>query len=289
MTIKTPGIYSLAGFVADDTIGLQTIAHLRVNGSIFIAPSYLAGPAASFTGNRPVVTQYQFAAGDYIELVAQQPSGSSHTINGALALFMVSSAKTVTPFARVKRSTSQIINSGANAFITFDSEDADNDGIHDTVTNTDRVTAQTAGIYLIVCEAQFDSVVPASGTQLLLEQNTVGAAPTGGASVINAGAGVGFFGLAVGVAELAKGDWVRAWLGNRAGVNLDVNGSSLMLVKIGAPHVGGSPSSAQADVFTLATLPAASAFPPGRMVLVSDGAAGQQARMSTGSAWINLG
>lgn len=52
--------------------------------------------------------------------------------------------------ARVYNSASQSITGGVDTELTFDSEDYDTDGIHDTVTNSSRLTAKTAGKYLIV-------------------------------------------------------------------------------------------------------------------------------------------
>ncbi len=45
----------------------------------------------------------------------------------------------------------------------------------------------------------------------------------------------------------------------------------------------------RAPIFTTATLPAASVLGAGALVFVSDGGGGAQAKMSTGSAYINLG
>lgn len=45
----------------------------------------------------------------------------------------------------------------------------------------------------------------------------------------------------------------------------------------------------KAPTFTVATLPGAATLGAGAIVYVSDGGAGAQARMSTGSAYINLG
>jgi hypothetical protein len=45
----------------------------------------------------------------------------------------------------------------------------------------------------------------------------------------------------------------------------------------------------RAPTFTAATLPSAATVGAGVIVFVSDGGAGAQARMSTGSAYINLG
>ena len=59
----------------------------------------------------------------------------------------------VPPACRAKRTNSTSYTSGAN--MSFDLEDFDTDGMHDTVTNNDRITIQTAGIYLITFTYEF--------------------------------------------------------------------------------------------------------------------------------------
>lgn len=51
--------------------------------------------------------------------------------------------------ARVYDSSNQSISDATRTALTFDSERFDTDGIHSTVTNTSRLTCQTAGVYVI--------------------------------------------------------------------------------------------------------------------------------------------
>jgi hypothetical protein len=57
--------------------------------------------------------------------------------------------------ARVYDSANQSIVSGTYTTITFDSERFDTDGIHSVVSNTDRLTAQRDGVYLISATIRF--------------------------------------------------------------------------------------------------------------------------------------
>jgi len=61
----------------------------------------------------------------------------------------------VPPSCRVYKAAAQSINSGSDTAIQFDSERWDTDSMHDTVTNKTRITANTAGIYVITGHAMF--------------------------------------------------------------------------------------------------------------------------------------
>ena len=75
------------------------------------------------------------------------------------------SARIVPPACRAKRTDNTSYTSGAA--LSFDLEDFDTDGMHDTVTNNDRITIQTAGIYLVVFNYTFNY----SGTLTKLQAN----------------------------------------------------------------------------------------------------------------------
>lgn len=51
------------------------------------------------------------------------------------------------PLCIVRQTVAQSIPNTGGTAITFDTEDIDRDGMHSTVTNTSRLTAQTAGYY----------------------------------------------------------------------------------------------------------------------------------------------
>jgi hypothetical protein len=78
-------------------------------------------------------------------------SGTDHT--GTLAL----SQLPTTPRARAKRTSAQSIANGTITAVTLPAEDYDTDAIHDTSTNTSRLTCKTAGWYVISGYAQWNS------------------------------------------------------------------------------------------------------------------------------------
>jgi len=53
------------------------------------------------------------------------------------------------PMVRLTQSTGQVLASGSNQTLTWDTETFDTDSMHSTVTNTSRITFNTAGIYLV--------------------------------------------------------------------------------------------------------------------------------------------
>lgn len=61
----------------------------------------------------------------------------------------------VPPQAYAYRSTNQSLANDTNTIITLDSERYDTDGMHSTVTNTERLTFQTAGLYLCIFRCAF--------------------------------------------------------------------------------------------------------------------------------------
>lgn len=89
--------------------------------------------------------------------IAQRNSDSPNLIywgdgrrQGASTTIAVDRTTPDVPSARVKKTTDQTgLVSGAFTRITWDAEDWDNDVIHDNATNNSRLTAKTAGVYLI--------------------------------------------------------------------------------------------------------------------------------------------
>lgn len=63
---------------------------------------------------------------------------------------------------RVTKSANQSINSGVATVVTWDTEDFDTDTMHDTGSNTSRLTAPIAGKYLVYGIAQW--VIDATGS-----------------------------------------------------------------------------------------------------------------------------
>jgi hypothetical protein len=59
------------------------------------------------------------------------------------------------PFAVLRRATNQTLTTGFGDSIKFTSEDKDSDNGHNTVTNPERYTVQTAGVYYLTATVIF--------------------------------------------------------------------------------------------------------------------------------------
>ena len=63
----------------------------------------------------------------------------------------------IIPSAKVYRSSDQTYANGATDPLSFDSEEWDTDSIHEGITNPERLTCKTAGLYLITANIRFAS------------------------------------------------------------------------------------------------------------------------------------
>ena len=61
------------------------------------------------------------------------------------------------PTVGLRNSTGQVISSGVNTILTFNTEDWDTDNMHSTVSNTGRITCNTAGIYIVSFNNRFST------------------------------------------------------------------------------------------------------------------------------------
>ena len=73
---------------------------------------------------------------------------------------------TTVPSCRVYRTTTQSINNNTATAIAFDAERFDNDTMHSTVSNTERITCTTAGVY-VVSGSLYTSTTSSSGVREL--------------------------------------------------------------------------------------------------------------------------
>ena len=120
--------------------------------------------------------------------------------------------------ARVYNDSNISINDDTKTVLTFNSESYDTNSIHDTVSNTQRLTCQTAGYYLAVANVAFDS--DADGYRAVyIEHDTAG---TIGLTRVNA-ASTGFVILqAVAFGKLDVDDYLSVWVRHTAGAALNV-------------------------------------------------------------------
>lgn len=77
----------------------------------------------------------------------------------------------VSQACRVYNSGNESISNGANVALTFDSERFDTDTIHDTGSNTSRLTCKTAGKYAITGHAEFAASTAGNARYLSIRLN----------------------------------------------------------------------------------------------------------------------
>lgn len=291
LTAKTPGIYQIYGVLQWPVLGSGFKELLIRKNGVDIAGDDRGNSSSAQLHS--VSTEVYLAAGDYVELIAWQNSGGSATPLAAtshLAMALVATGKTVTPYALAYKSATQSIPNTTDTIVAFPAETSDNDAIHDVVTNNSRLTARTGGVYVILGWLAYDVnntgmrdvLIKKNGTTTLSRVSQM--AVSGEISQLNV----------IAVVELAVGDYVELQVYQNSGaartLQSGANLSGFSITKFGGPgSLGSGLGSAQADMYTVATLPAATSFPNGRIVGVSDGAGGQQARMAMNGAWINLG
>lgn len=123
--------------------------------------------------------------------------------------------------ARVYDASTQTLTTGSAAFINFDSETFDTDTMHDTVTNNTRLTATTAGKYLVIGQMEF--AANATGERRLsIGKN---GATNDVATVVHDAAASGETRIIVaGFVDLSATDYVQLEAWQNSGGNLNVSG-----------------------------------------------------------------
>jgi hypothetical protein len=102
-------------------------------------------------------------------------------------------------YARATSAAGQSIPNNANTALTFGSEDFDVGGLHSTASNTSRLTAPSAGLWLIGATAEFTaSAVGRRGLYLQANGGTIFAATLGAAVAFPAVTVVSLYRLAAG-------------------------------------------------------------------------------------------
>lgn len=188
------------------------------------------------------------AAGDYIEVYPWQNSGSNLTpVNGNLTrvhMIRVGSGKQVIPRAQLYNSVSPYFTlaAGSNAFVTFDSEHNDNDAIHDTVSNTTRLVARTAGSYVVSASLILNTAASGGKCEIGLRVTRTDASVVWlGFQDIATGSQSGHI---TGQVDLGVGDYVEVRLVNSSTGSQQlqggVNGSKFSMVKIGQSGTGAN-------------------------------------------------
>jgi hypothetical protein len=114
------------------------------------------------------------------------PDGTNTTQLATMAALQsaLGTPTTSRPSARVYSAANQSIATGTDTAVIFGSERFDTDTIHDTVTNNTRLTAQTAGLYVITAHVNFDInatgwrsvMLRVNGTTVIAEDREIAAA-----------------------------------------------------------------------------------------------------------------
>lgn len=246
LTAKTPGLYTIRGSASFDgnATGLRLVAIFKNGVSLHREAGSAAGNT-DFT-EREVEVSTILAAGDYLEVMVLQLSGSPLVLRGDAAAarprfqaVLNGSSKTVTPFAVAKSTAAVLAPNNTPTAIPLAAEDADNDNMHDTVTTNTRITCRTAGVYLFLGTVIFDN--PSGGRRgaWLNKNGSLADESTLGAPAATLSAGPRY--QVVGLMELAVGDYVELLAFQDSGVGMNIyNPSSLKAVKIGSPNAGNT-------------------------------------------------
>lgn len=132
------------------------------------------------------------------------------------------------PKVRVTRSTNQTINNSTVTAVSFDTEDFDNDGMHDNATNPSRLTCVTAGVYLIAGSFRWD-VTAGVGTvreAIIGKNGSLTAANRLADSILPPVASKGYGHVLSTIAALIAGDYVELVVFQDRGGVLDIDASS---------------------------------------------------------------
>jgi hypothetical protein len=141
------------------------------------------------------------------------------------------------PMAQMRQTVAQTLTTAVFGSITFTTEDLDRDGGHDTVTNTSRYTAQTAGWYLVAGSVGFaGNNTGRRGCRLAVN----GTALNGSLTIVaSAGVGTCQIPAVTRIVTLSANDYVEVQGIQESGGNLNTavtaeNQSTLTVVWVGS-------------------------------------------------------
>lgn len=87
------------------------------------------------------------------------------------------------PACRVTNNAAQSIPNATWTALTFNTELVDTNTMHDTVTNTSRITYNTAGLYMVTCSNAF-AANSTGGRGIGVRKNGTGGSPTEGGTLV---------------------------------------------------------------------------------------------------------
>jgi hypothetical protein len=137
------------------------------------------------------------------------------------------------PAVQVHRTANQTIANSSLTALTFDTgnatEDFDTDTMHSLSTNPSRLTATTAGVYVICASATFTA---AAATDDLLQLKQGGSTVLA-STAISSGNNWGDVTSVCAIAKLAAADYVEAYVEQNSGGGLDITAANAAMVWIG--------------------------------------------------------
>ena len=141
----------------------------------------------------------------------------------------------VVPAARVYNNADITVANNTETTLTFNSETFDTDTIHDTSTNSERLTCKTAGIYEITANIAFDSdadgirevILYVNGTTDYIAYQSTNARSAGRTHI-----------QVSGIYSLAVNDYVICRVRHTGGGNLNVAALSLSSPVFGMAYLG---------------------------------------------------
>lgn len=155
--------------------------------------------------------------------VAVGTSGQVLTSNGAgAAPTFQAAAGGTSASAKVRKTTAQSINNSTATLLTWDSEDFDTDTIHDTSSNTSRLTATTAGKYLLIANIVFSSN-NTGNRQILIYKN---GSSTGDSLLWGNSGGGEDQTLFTSLYDLSSSDYLECYVWQDSGTSINVTTSS---------------------------------------------------------------
>lgn len=259
LTAPSSGWYVVGGAVefATDSTNRRHI-YIRANGETTGTRArlgYINNDASTNTPRLATSTVVYLSAGDYVELMVYQDSGSSISLqvsgNYGLPHFWIhrlgvasSPSNPVNDGALVSTTTTTSLTSATAAAISFTTEDRDDNGYW-TAGSPTRITIPNAGWYALSADVQFDHNT--SGMRRayfrLNGSTTFGVASTDGISTTGAGTGV----LSSAIRYFAAGDYVELLARQDSGSALNFVSARCGIHRLGTPNITGTvPASAAA-------------------------------------------
>lgn len=225
-TMNSAGLANLAA-VSSNT-ALITLDPNRVNG----APEIVIVTAHTGSATSATITRAAFGTS-----AREHPSGTEwehapvagpRPAAGTVGDFMAMDP----PACRVTNSTGQSVTNNTLTDLTFDTETYDTDTMHSTSSNTNRITINTAGLYVVHGALLFDTDTDI--TELLVRFLVNGATDIGQERRAGAITGFNAFNISA-VYKFAAADYVTL---NVRHVNSSAGANSVTLQKFSATWIG---------------------------------------------------